>query len=108
MRISLTRYCSAALCAEFPDLKLSSVPNISFFGVYDGHGGDGASSFLQEHLHRNFSLELKRQVPHKFFMAAACGFSHIMRTHNMMLFFSTIQSYAYLFCACQPGILEAI
>jgi len=34
-------------------------PGISFFGVYDGHGGAAASEYLTDHLHRNFAAELR-------------------------------------------------
>ena len=27
------------------------IPNISYFAIYDGHGGNGCSNFLQENLH---------------------------------------------------------
>lgn len=28
-------------------------PKISFFGIYDGHGGSGCADFLRQHLHYN-------------------------------------------------------
>lgn len=34
------------------------MPTLSFFAVYDGHGGEQASEYLKEHLHKNFCIEL--------------------------------------------------
>ncbi len=36
------------------------LPTLSFFGVYDGHGGNQTAEFLVEHLHANFARELKK------------------------------------------------
>jgi len=43
---------------RFVALKsLPSDPSSSFFGVFDGHGGDKASTYCQKHLHENITTE---------------------------------------------------
>jgi serine/threonine protein phosphatase PrpC len=45
--------------------ELNSLPQLvpqSWFGVYDGHGGDDASAFLQKRLHVEVSLSLANAV----------------------------------------------
>ncbi len=35
--------------------KISESEGLSFFGLYDGHGGTKAADYVEEHLHENFS-----------------------------------------------------
>lgn len=44
------------MCKEY----LDGIAYVSFFGVYDGHGGTEAAEFLHEHLHINFAKALRR------------------------------------------------
>jgi serine/threonine protein phosphatase PrpC len=46
------------MCKEY----LDGISYISFFGVYDGHGGAEAAEYLHQHLHINFAEALRRQV----------------------------------------------
>ena len=41
------------------DEKVQSWPPISFFGLYDGHGGSKCADFLRDNLHKFVSLEVK-------------------------------------------------
>ena len=44
------------MCKEL----LEDISYISFFGVYDGHGGAEAADYLCQHLHVNFADALRR------------------------------------------------
>ena len=46
----------------YPYLCKIGLPALSFFAVYDGHGGDAAAEFLRENLHKNFAHELGCQA----------------------------------------------
>jgi protein phosphatase 2C family protein 2/3 len=52
--------------------KGSSWPNISFFGIYDGHGGNSCSDFLRDNLHQYivkdplFPLDPKKAILNGF------------------------------------------
>lgn len=37
------------------EYKISESKGLSFFGLYDGHGGTKAADYVEEHLHENFS-----------------------------------------------------
>lgn len=39
---------------------LGGVEHQGFFGIYDGHGGKRAASFVADHLHENFLTELNK------------------------------------------------
>ena len=52
------RFVSFKELSEVPNVKVP--PGISFFGVYDGHGGHKVAEYLMEHLHLNFGAELRR------------------------------------------------
>ena len=43
-----------------PNLGEEGLSIISFFGVYDGHGGHKAADFVTENLHKNFAAEMRR------------------------------------------------
>ena len=52
--------------------KGSIWPNISFFGIYDGHGGTACSDYLRDNLHQfiikdpNFPLDPKKAILNGF------------------------------------------
>lgn len=52
------RFVSFQELTDVPDLKIA--PGLSFFGVYDGHGGHKVAEYLSENLHKNFAAELRR------------------------------------------------
>lgn len=66
-----THICIPNLAGNFSD-KLLSKETVSFYGVFDGHGGKGASHFVRDHLPRiivedaNFPLELEKVVMRSF------------------------------------------
>ncbi|XP_024980466.1 probable protein phosphatase 2C 27 isoform X1 [Cynara cardunculus var. scolymus] len=66
-----THICIPNLAENFSD-KLLSKELVSFYGVFDGHGGKGASHFVRDHLPRiivedaNFPLELEEVVMRSF------------------------------------------
>ena len=50
--VSLTRNASGALSSEVtPAGSASGDPQVFYFGVFDGHGGNECSGFLREQLH---------------------------------------------------------
>ena len=52
------------------DLKLSGDIKMSYFGVFDGHGGDCCALFLKEHLHKELTSSLAKlhsREPRTFF-----------------------------------------
>ena len=51
MRESFVPFCR---CTAFSYLE--GDPDLSYFGVYDGHGGTGVANYLKDHLHE-FILE---------------------------------------------------
>ncbi|KAI3714932.1 hypothetical protein L6452_21894 [Arctium lappa] len=66
-----THICIPNLAENFSE-KLLSKETVSFYGVFDGHGGKGASHFVRDHLPRiivedaNFPLELEKVVMRSF------------------------------------------
>ncbi|XVE63612.1 hypothetical protein DITRI_Ditri07aG0033500 [Diplodiscus trichospermus] len=66
-----TRVCIADLAKNF-GCNLMSEEAVSFYGVFDGHGGKGASHFVRDHLPRvivedaDFPLELEKVVTKSF------------------------------------------
>jgi serine/threonine protein phosphatase PrpC len=52
------------------DLKLSADIKMSYFGVFDGHGGDCCAFFLKENLHKELTSSLAKlhsREPRTFF-----------------------------------------
>ena len=41
---------------------VEGISDLSFFGVYDGHGGAQTAQYLSEHLHLNFAEALQRSA----------------------------------------------
>ncbi|XP_071729586.1 probable protein phosphatase 2C 27 [Rutidosis leptorrhynchoides] len=66
-----THICIPDLARNFNN-KLFGEEAISFYGVFDGHGGEGASRFVRDNLPRiivddvNFPLELEKVVTRSF------------------------------------------
>ncbi|KAE8711252.1 putative protein phosphatase 2C 27 [Hibiscus syriacus] len=71
-----THICIADLAKTF-GCSLMSEEAVSFYGVFDGHGGKGASHFVREHLPRvivedaDFPLELEKVVTRSLLVANA-------------------------------------
>ncbi|XP_021277624.1 probable protein phosphatase 2C 27 isoform X1 [Herrania umbratica] len=74
-----THICIADLAKNFGCNLMSEEP-VSFYGVFDGHGGKGASHFVRDHLPRvivedaGFPLELEKAVTRSF-MATDAAFA---------------------------------
>lgn len=66
-----THICIPDLARSF-NSKLIGDESVSFYGVFDGHGGEGASQFVRDNLPRiivndaNFPLELEQVVTRSF------------------------------------------
>eukprot|EP00960_Hanusia_phi_P073397 768003-Hanusia_phi.AAC.5 len=45
---------------DYPELMNITMPDLSFFAVFDGHGGEGTAEFVQHHLPRSFAKELRK------------------------------------------------
>mmetsp|Transcript_22955 Transcript_22955/g.54390 ORF Transcript_22955/g.54390 Transcript_22955/m.54390 type:complete len:508 (+) Transcript_22955:373-1896(+) len=54
------RYVVQPEMERHPELQALHLPTLSFFGVYDGHGGKEAADYLVAKLHANFAKELKK------------------------------------------------
>ncbi|KAK4793047.1 hypothetical protein SAY86_023482 [Trapa natans] len=67
-----THICIGDLAEKFGCSKLLDGEAVSFFGVFDGHGGKDASHFVRDHLPRvivedaDFPLELEKVVVRSF------------------------------------------
>jgi len=57
-----------------PNYHRSNWPKISFFGIYDGHGGDGCSEYLKDNLHK-LIFENNKYFPDNIPEAIKLGFS---------------------------------
>ncbi|XP_061373832.1 probable protein phosphatase 2C 27 [Gastrolobium bilobum] len=66
-----THICIGDLAKKF-DCNIHSEEAVSFYGVFDGHGGKSAAQFVRDHLPRvivedvNFPLELEKVVKRSF------------------------------------------
>jgi len=47
---------------DYPTLFKKILHSLSFFAVYDGHGGEDTSEFLCQQLHKDFARELEEKV----------------------------------------------
>ena len=47
---------------DYPGLCKIGLPALSFFGVYDGHGGADTAEMLHDQLHREFAQHLSKQA----------------------------------------------
>ncbi len=52
----------ASLQGNFPSPSLALQGPLSFFGVFDGHGGSPAASFTKDNIHRILVTELQTGV----------------------------------------------
>ncbi|KAG9391058.1 Protein phosphatase [Carpediemonas membranifera] len=72
-------------------------PQQGFYAVYDGHGGDSASKFVEQHLHLNFAKELavnRKPVKEAFKATMATTDDQILQ--NEIMFTGTTAICCYL------------
>ncbi|XP_076909224.1 putative protein phosphatase 2C 27 [Bidens hawaiensis] len=83
-----THICIPDLARNFNN-KLVGEEAISFYGVFDGHGGEGASHFVRDNLPRiivdddSFPLELEKVVTRSF-METDAAFARSCALHSAL------------------------
>ena len=77
------------------DLRLSPDIKMSYFGVFDGHGGDCCALFLKEHLHKELTSSLAKlhaRAPRTFYDFSQ---SELAMSHDFFNTFEELVREAY-------------
>jgi protein phosphatase PTC2/3 len=68
------------------DLRIFTGIKVSYFGVFDGHGGDSCAKFLKEHLHLELTVSLTKIAGSRHFTDFSQ--SILAKSHN---FYATLE-----------------
>ncbi|KAJ0408739.1 hypothetical protein P43SY_001963 [Pythium insidiosum] len=80
------------VCVAIPQFQLldGDVASTSFFGVYDGHGGDFCARYAAENLHTRLAASIKQRMNHRRRMADDDILTDEDITHGLAQAFETV------------------